>query len=176
MSVEKWKPIQGWEGYEVSDLGNVRSFKRASAGRKYVARYDLPPRAKKQRLINGYPAVLLSDNGVKKDRLVHGLVLEAFVCPRPDGMQAAHNDGNRRNNVITNLRWATPVENNADKILHGTHQIGSRGSRARLTESDVLSIRALYHEGVSAKELAAKHGVGLSNIWNILSRITWRHI
>lgn len=176
MFVENWRPIAGWPGYEVSDCGNVRSFKRSSSGRKFVARYDLPSRDKKQRLLNGYPAVVLSDNGKKKDALVHSLVLEAFVSSRPEGMQAAHNDGNKRNNTVANLRWATPVENNADKIAHGTHQVGVKATNVKLSEDSVREIRRLYAEGVSAKKLSATFGTCLGNIWNIVLRLSWSHI
>lgn len=52
--------------------------------------------------------------------LAHRLVLEAFVGPCPEGMQACHNDGDRMNTRVGNLRWDTPKANSADRWRHGT--------------------------------------------------------
>jgi hypothetical protein len=71
---------------------------------------------------SGYQSIKLRGRG----RYVHRLMLEAFVGPCPTGHQAAHCDGDRHNNVLTNLRWATRKENEADKLRHGTHQYGAR--------------------------------------------------
>ena len=43
-----------------------------------------------------------------KTRLVHRLVLETFVGAAPAGMEGCHNDGNRFNKRLENLRWDTP--------------------------------------------------------------------
>lgn len=51
---------------------------------------------------------------------VHPLVLEAFVGPRPPGMEACHADGNKTNNALSNLRWDTKRANELDAIRLGT--------------------------------------------------------
>lgn len=53
---------------------------------------------------------------------VHVLVLEEFVGLCPPGMESCHGDGDTQNNWLTNLRWDTPTNNNADKIKHGRHR------------------------------------------------------
>jgi hypothetical protein len=90
-------------------------------GRGVPARYK--GRVLKLSLASGYPHVRLGGRG---RAYVHHLVLEAFVGPRPAGDQAAHGDGDRLNNVLGNLRWATPKENNGDKRSHGTAMLGTR--------------------------------------------------
>lgn len=50
---------------------------------------------------------------------VHRLVLRTFAGP-PNGRQGAHNNGDRGDNRIENLRWATPKENAQDKLEHNT--------------------------------------------------------
>lgn len=57
-----------------------------------------------------------------KNKYIHRLVLEAFVGPCPDGMEALHSDGNKTNNNVDNLRWGTPSENNRDIVKHGRHR------------------------------------------------------
>lgn len=54
-------------------------------------------------------------------RLVHRLVLEAFVGPCPEGMEGCHGDGDPTNNSLGNLRWDTATSNQLDKVRHGTH-------------------------------------------------------
>lgn len=69
---------------------------------------------------DGRLSVVLNREGRRRTRLIHQLVLEAFVGPRPNGMEGCHNDGICTNNVWTNLRWDTRAGNAADTKRHGT--------------------------------------------------------
>lgn len=110
----RWAPVLGYEGYyEVSDYGDIRRIAGGSGAK--------PGHTLKHRIgRDGYPYVGLAKNTEHKNRSVHSLVLEAFVSARPDGMEACHNDGDRANPHLANLRWDTPSGNNQDKKLHGT--------------------------------------------------------
>ena len=130
---ENWRPIAGHDGYEVSSLGRVRSIdrviirmtKRGPVQARLKGRVRKPSSAG-----NGYCIVTLG----RARPYIHSLVLEAFVGPRPPGHQAAHNDGNRLNNAVWNLRWATRAENEADKAKHGTRLTGARTPNGRKTQ------------------------------------------
>jgi len=79
----------------------------------------------------GYRCVTLYRNDGKPTKvLVHHLVLEAFVGPRPPGKEGCHWDNNRANNYIENLRWGTRSDNMQDSVRHGTHN-GLAANRAR---------------------------------------------
>ena len=69
----------------------------------------------------GYPQVSL---GQERKVLIHTLVLEAFVLPKPESLCARHLDGNKTNNNLENLMWYTMKNNQADKEKHGTHNSG----------------------------------------------------
>ncbi len=65
--------------------------------------------------------VCLSREGQNHPRLVHRLILLAFVGECPDGLQACHYDGDKSNCRLSNLRYDTPKGNAADKVRHGTN-------------------------------------------------------
>jgi hypothetical protein len=101
---ETWRSIPGHDGrYVVSDQGRVAS-----------ARGVLSPG-----LHNGYPFVTLT--APRRTYRVHTLVLLAFVGPPPEGCECCHEDGDRANNRLTNLRWDTRQANILDEVAHGTH-------------------------------------------------------
>lgn len=97
---EIYKPIKGYEGlYEVSNLGNVKSFKHKQ------------PMILKPKMIKGYPTVSLCVNGQCKQFGIHRLVAESFITRITDKNEINHIDGNKANNRVDNLEWCTHTEN-----------------------------------------------------------------
>lgn len=98
---KKWKDVPGYEGfYKVSNFGEVMSFERS--GTKGIVL--------KPHVSNGYSRVILSKNGIQYNVGVHRLVAQAFL-PNPDNKRTVnHKDGNKQNNIISNLEWATHKE------------------------------------------------------------------
>lgn len=119
---ERWVPIPDYESrYEVSDQGRVRSLDRV-VDREGQGSYLLKGRVLKQ--TKSGPAgkqYLHVSLGSANSRKVHRLVLLAFVGPCPPGMEACHNNGDRFDNRLSNLRWDTRSANNLDKNAHGTN-------------------------------------------------------
>ena len=96
---EHWAPHpRPPRGYFVSNLGNVRG-PRGSALKTYSHGRGNYPRA----TING------------KRRKVHPMVLEVFVGPRPDGMEACHYEDVASNDVLVNLHWGRQSANDLDR-------------------------------------------------------------
>lgn len=167
---EAWKEIPGTEGwYEVSSEGRVRSWhSKGNRGVRAPVPTILKPLPR-----NGYAKCDIYYPDGMLPRSVHGLVAEVFIGPRPEGMQVCHNDGDRRNNAASNLRYDTPSANNADKVAHGTALLGERHHKARLTEEQVYEIRAAVDRGVGRAELAQIYGVGKHHINSIGRRQAW---
>ena len=114
---ETWRPVVGYEGsYEVSDCGRVRSLDRISHGAR--AGRVLTPHIGAN---NGYLYVTLYRTPERRRAYVHTLVLESFVGQRPEGMEACHNDGDRTNPRLDNLRWGTHSDNINDVVTHRRH-------------------------------------------------------
>lgn len=117
---ETWVPVAGYEGrYEVSDLGRVRSLTRKnSRGRLRQGRLLRPRKTSRDHL-----SVAFYVDRVRRDFQIHHLVLEAFVGPRPDGMEGCHWDDDPANNSLDNLRWDTRSANVLDSVRNGTHHM-----------------------------------------------------
>lgn len=144
-----------YRSYEVSSDGRVRRDGRELKG--FVDRY-------------GYRTVLLSYAGLSRRFKVHRLVCEAFHGPALGGLQAAHLDGNPLNNDASNLAWKSAADNNADKLLHGTHQAGVNHPRARLNKQQVEHIRA---SPLSSRAAAREFGIAQSHVVRIRKGHRW---
>ena len=115
LALEIWLPVVGYEGlYEVSNFGRIKSLPRNTT-RGGIMKLSTDKR--------GVKVVNLTKDGKQRVRLVHQLVLEAFVGPRPEGIageDTRHLDGNPSNNHLSNLKWGSTLENVHDMIDHGT--------------------------------------------------------
>lgn len=115
-----------------------------------------------------------------RKHLVRGnrLVCEAYHGPPPTAAHhAAHKDGDRLNDTPENLYWATPKENKADSIRHGTATRGERVANRKLTDEAVRIIRATYtgRKG-ELVSLAKRFGVVSTCIQKVVTRQTWTHV
>jgi hypothetical protein len=159
--MERWAPIPGYPKYLVSDQGRVKGL--------HYGKLRIP-----QKNGSGYLCVsLITDAGKIQKRGIHCLMLEAFVGPRPEGMQTRHLDGNQTNNVLSNLCYGTHAENVADRARHGTDRRGERHRSARLSEKDVLEIRS---STLNSAALGRKYGVDRMTIVLARKGRTWTHL
>lgn len=168
---ETWRPVVGYEGrYEVSDRGRVRALFGAAG-------WPPPPRLLST-TGSPYPTVTLRRDGTSITRNVHVLVLTAFVGPCPTGMQCRHLDGNPRNNTLSNLRWGTRAENNADTTRHGRagRNRGERHARAVLTAETVTAIRQRVAAGESQRSVARAFGIGQPHVSRLARGARWAHV
>ncbi len=121
---------------------------------------------------NGYPRVSLGKSNMKR---IHILVCEAFIGPRPLGMQIRHLDGNPSNNYIDNLCYGTATENMQDTLRHGTATIGTKNGMAVLTVEQVTEIRNLKGR-LSCSKLGKKFSVCPQTINDIHTGKRWKHV
>lgn len=174
---ERWAVVVGNPKYEVSTCGRLRSVPRrvvAGHGWRDIAAAILSPRADDA----GYIVYVLVDADGKPVRVyLHRLVLEAFVGPCPDDMEARHfPDGDPANNHLDNLSWATHAENIADRKTHGTSPDGERSWTAKLTDDDVRRIKRRLAAGEGQRSIARDFPVGRSLVQAIKSGKVWSHV
>jgi hypothetical protein len=171
---EEWRPIPGTDGwYEASSLGRVRSWKMLGTRPTRRAR---EPRYLKPGKNQGYDFVTIkrSDQDHFQSVAVHCLVAEAFLGPRPKGMDVCHIDGSRDNHRIDNLRYGTRSENQMDRVEHGTSNRGERCGNSKLTEAQVLEICSKRDNlGATYKALADEYGVSVGAVTYIILGINW---
>lgn len=162
---EVWLSPDGYEGlYRVSNTGKVFGVKR---GR------ELNP----TRENTGYYTVCLSAEGVVVKFRLNVLVLSTFCGPPPfDGAHAAHNNGDRSDNRLSNLRWASPLENQQDVDRHGNRCKGEEVFGSVLSEPDVLRIRQRIANGDRNRPIAEDYGISISTVHLIRHRKTWKHL
>lgn len=158
----EYRPIAGFQGYRVGNDGSIWSQWEYNGRnpRRLGAWRLLKPKADH----DGYLALNLFRERRAHRRKVHLLVLEAFVGPRPDGLQGCHNDGDPSNCTVSNLRWDTPKANQSDRRRHGTASVGERNGNARLTAESVALIRSALAAGERQRDIAKRVGVAQSTI------------
>lgn len=110
MCSEQWRPVPGYDGYEVSDQGAVRSWLNPARSRVKFASEPHEVRVQQGR----YLTVRLF--GVEKPRTwaVHQLVARAFLGEAPEGMEVRHLNGINYDCRLVNLAYGTSRENKRD--------------------------------------------------------------
>lgn len=171
---ETWLPVPGYEGlYEVSSYGQVR---RSNGSRMAPAGYILKPRITH----DGYVRYGLSKNRRYWHVKSHRLVALAFLGPPPfPKAHVAHFDGDRMNNHVLNLRWASQLENEADKKRHGRVRgapPGEKHPQARLTIDLVKEMRQDAVSGTAIKTIAKKFGVATLTAYDAIVGKTWKTV
>lgn len=97
-TLEEWKQLEIYNKYEVSSLGRIRN-----SVSKIIRIPDINSK--------GYERLRVIDKGKYIRMFVHRLVALAFLPNLSDKPMVDHIDGNRSNNALSNLRWATRSEN-----------------------------------------------------------------
>jgi hypothetical protein len=92
---------------------------------------------------NKFGTAVIRSNG--RELVAARVVCEQIHGSPPDGMETAHSCGKAHLGCIApwHLGWKTKKENEADKLIHGTHRRGEEHPRAKLSDQDIADIRVL---------------------------------
>lgn len=155
-----WRDIPGCAGYQVSDTGQVRN---SRTGRLLKPRRDT----------DGYLLVDLWIGG-KKTVKVHRAVATAFL--QENGKQQVnHINGDRADNCVSNLEWATPGEN----IRHSFRQLGRKSGNERAVIAEKAGSRLTFASVLDAARAGFnRRGIHncLNGTYNQHKGFQWRYV
>lgn len=165
--IERWAIVPFATNYECSTLGRIRRCVPGLNGQRYANRMMSQSLG-----LGGYPRVNLQIPGRTRHKFftVHRVVLITFKGPPPpDRKLGAHGDGNRTNNRLDNLRWASNKENAADRVRHGNQNCGFSPSRSNLSQEQVDAIERLIARGAPMPILARAVGISCPSLMAAIS-------
>jgi hypothetical protein len=167
-----------WLDVQVSNLGRVKSKDR----KNYSGRNNLKGIIRKLTPNDdGYLTVSFRKNG-KFDGCVkvHRLVAEAFLDNPENKGTVNHIDGDKTNNHVSNLEWATMSENVKHAIKMGLfNNSGVLNKKSKVTEEQVREIRRLREmnpKKYTFRKLGYLFGISSVNAGFIAKRKNWKHI
>lgn len=167
---EEWRKVPN-SLYEVSDNGNIASW---HWGKRHIM--------KPSRSGAGYAHLVLWYSGVKRHTLVHALVAEAFLGPKPTPKhEVNHKNGVKADNRVENLEWVTKPEQQRHRydVLRKRSFPDRRGEfngMSKLTTSQVKEIRRQHETGKTYRDISKAYGVSDVCIGLICRRKTWVNI
>lgn len=105
----------------------------------------------------------------------HRYSYEHFVGPIPDGLCVCHKCDNPSCVNPDHLFVGTHTDNMLDKMAkgRGNHLVGSKHPKSKLSEADVLAIRADVRKQI---EIAAAFGIKQAQVSEIKRRVAWSHV
>ena len=161
------RDVKNYEGlYFVNEFGDVFSYPKKT--RKGIRKLLLNNHKQ------GYLLVDLCKDGKVKKYSVHRLVANAFIENIENKEQVNHINGNKQDNRLENLEWATRSENQKHSIKTGLRSAkGEKNSQSKLTEIEVLKIlndKRIY------KEISKDFKISIYTISDIKRGHTWNHI
>ena len=177
LETEEWRDIPDVLGYQVSDLGRVRSFWRRTstiAGSTFDkwkwAITDEPKILPLPLDVCGYRTVRLSKDGRQRLLKVHCLVLLAFVGKRPTGLQGRHLNDDKENNRLSNLGWGTTSQNMQERHTNRDTPVFA------LTPQNVTEIRTRLMHGERQRSVAQQFNVHPSLVSRIKNGKRWAFV
>lgn len=140
--LEVWKDVIGYEGlYQVSNLGRVRSFYK---NKLTILSY--------RRAKAGYHTVCLHKNKKPLTQNIHRLIADAFIPNTECKKYVNHIDGDKGNNILSNLEWVTQSEN-----MKHAYDIGLMGTK----KCKCIETNEIFN---SIREAEAKYNLNNSHI------------
>lgn len=161
-----WKKIEHNPNYSINEYGEIRNDVTGKIKTPFVNKR------------NGYLTIDLWHDNKSKKYTIHRLLAEAFI-PNPENKPTVdHKDGNRKNNSLDNLRWASYGEQNSrfetigvrSQKVKVTHYEEFRKKRGGGHESWGRIDHTLYFDRIS--DVADHFGVTVSNISLMLQKGT----
>lgn len=179
---EIFRTIPSFPDYEVSNFGRVKTKSR------YIRFVHAKTKEEHFRLTNerflkiqynrltGYKFHQLYIGKKMHNKPIHQLVADAFL-DKIDGLDVInHIDGNKHNNVISNLERCTNAYNHHHATITGLKSKGSEIGTSKLNDNMVHAIKYFLSKGVTHKEISLAFKISRPNVTLISNNKIWKHI
>jgi hypothetical protein len=118
----------------------------------------------------GYGRMKINDKHIQAHRFSY----ELHKGNIPDGLCVCHHCDNPACVNPNHLFLGTNADNNRDRDLKGRKALGERNGKSKLTEKDVLTIKSMLGEGISASEIARRLNASGSSVSAIKYGRSWK--
>lgn len=136
--------------------------------------HPCPERSAERTNQGGYLYVFIKGLGLVHS---HRVAYAWWYGECPAGLLVRHLNDVKTDNRRENLALGTTLDNAADGVRNGVHHHkGVDNPRAKLTEADVVAIRAASAAGEKHYKIAEQYGVTDVSVAYIVSRKTWAHV
>ncbi len=169
-------PVLNFSGYRARSDGFILSLRRGGAIATNTVWRVLTPIIRDNKKRTGYRCVTLFKNGVRHQLRISRLMLESFIGPCPNGMEASHENGNSLDDRIENLAWKTHPENEADKSRHGTLLMGEECYLSTHCDQDVSILWEMVSQGYSGRQIANTLGTTPNWVNMVYRGRIWKHL
>ena len=156
---EEWLPITDYPGYEISNLGRVKSYSKSTA---QMLRQGVTPK--------GYTMVSLGNMSGRKSFKVHRLTGVMFIPNHNGYKELNHIDSDKTNNAASNLEWCS-------RSYNMRHMLKEQGPGHRLGMSNpkaVILMHKDYGTFYTIREAAELHGCTESNMSFMVNEFGYR--
>lgn len=173
--MEEWKQFRDLP-YLVSNRGLVKTIPHIvirSNGRKHsIKERVLSPAIDTQ----GYYRFAINVNGKLATFKLHRVVCEVFNGIST--LEVNHLDGNKTNNISSNLEWCTRSENLKHAFKTGLckPQKGESNPTAIISEKTAIDILLKLRQGLGPSKISRDLGVSINITKDISRGKTWKHL
>lgn len=183
--MEKWVTVRSKEvDWEVSSEGEIKTpphtstYTRVRNGvaQTFTSSFKGSKLAQ-TKTKTGYLEVAAQKNGKRIKHLVHRLVGMAFVPGFAEDLTINHINGVKTDNRVENLEWVSLADNTKHQWKTGLVDLrGEKQPNHKLSSKQVVYIRRLLRDGVSANALSVVANVSASTIDHIKNGVRWQSL
>lgn len=159
--LDEWRDIPGECNYQCTITGRVRNT---------LTKRELTPLVRR----DGYYYFTLAMSE-RRNQSLHRIVMLTWVDNPENKPQVNHKDGNKLNNIVSNLEWCTVQENRIHAVATGliTNTTKGRRPHSKLDETQVKTIRKCLSDGMGCNDLAGYFRVSPSLVSAIKRGKAW---
>lgn len=180
--MEVFKTITEFPDYEVSNFGRIKTrarkirYTHAQTGKELFRQSQSRFLKVQYNGRTGYKFCQLYKAKKMHNKSIHRLVAIEFVG-NPYGLDYVnHIDGNKHNNVFSNLEWCTNEYNHAHATATGLKARGSEIGSSKLTENSAHAVKWFLREGYTHVEIAEAFKLSVGAVSNIARGLAWSHV